>query len=113
MSLTQLKKQLKSMSKEEIIGLISNIYKKVPKAKDFFDVFATSDVNGLMEKYQKEIERLVYPKGNNFNTKEVEARKLIRNVRKMKTNELSIAIELLYVNCCIKIVENFDFWDEN
>ena len=94
MSLIKLKKEHKQMSKDEIIDLISDFYKKVPSAKDFFDVFTSGNIKKLIEKHKKEIERLVYPKGVNFNSKEAEARKLIRNIRKMKLDELSIALEL-------------------
>ena len=112
MSLAKLKRELKKMPKEEIINLISDLYSKVPSAKDFFNVFVTADVSGLIEKHKKEIERLVYPRGNNFNTKEVEARKLIRNLRKMKIDELSIALELHYVHCCLDVIEGFGYWNE-
>lgn len=113
MSIAKLKKDLKQQSKDEIIDLVLDLYKKIPSAKDFLDVYTSYDTQKLIEKYKKEIERLVYSRGINFNSKEVEARKLIRTIRKMKIDEVTIASELHYVKCCLDVVEKYGFWEEN
>ncbi|MGY0408664.1 MAG: DUF6155 family protein [Polaribacter sp.] len=110
MSIAKLKKQLKEMPKEEIIDLVSNLYNKVPYVKDFLDVFISYDVKTLLEKYKKEISKLVNPNGR-LETKEVEARKLIRTIRKMKIDELNIGVELHYVDCCLNFIEDYGYWD--
>jgi len=106
MSFAKLKKELKSMSKEQIANLVLDMYQKVPKAKDFLEAFATYDIQNLVEKYKKEIKRyctLTY----DFQIKDTEARKLIREIRKMKIDELTVQLELYYCVCCIKLIDEY------
>ncbi len=67
----------------------------------------------MIFKYKKEIEKYVYPSGNNLVLKESEARKLIKTIRKMKVVELDIELELHYVDCCLDVITDFGYWDEN
>ena len=113
MGLREVKTKLNSLDKTEIIKLISEMYKKVPATKNFLDIYATGDINELAEKYKKEIEKYVYPSGNNLVLKEAEARKLIRTIRKMKVVELNIELELHYVECCLDVITDFGYWDDN
>lgn len=55
------------MDKTEIIKLILEMYKKIPDAKNYLDIFTTSDILKLSEKYKKEIERYIYSKGEIWN----------------------------------------------
>ncbi len=113
MGLQEIKTKLNALDKTEIIKLISEMYKKVPAAKNYLDIYATGNINELAEKYKKEIEKYVYPTGNKLILKESEARKLIRTVRKMKVVELNIELELHYVDCCLDVITDFGYWDEN
>ena len=101
------------MDKSEIIKLISEMYKKIPDAKNYLDVFTTGEIKQLAEKYKKEIEKYIYPSGRNMVMRETEARKIIRTMRKMKITELNVELELHYVKCCLGIIEDFGYWDEN
>ncbi|MBI9059100.1 MAG: hypothetical protein JEZ01_15155 [Labilibaculum sp.] len=113
MGLREVKTRLNNLEKTEILKLISEMYKKVPAAKDFLDIYATGDIDELVEKYKKAIEKYVYPSGNNLVLKESEARKLIRKVRKMNVIELNIEIELHYVDCCLDVISDFGYWEDN
>ncbi len=113
MGFREVKTRLNTLDKTEIIKLISEMYTKVPAAKNYLDIYATGDINELAEKYKKEIEKYVYPSGNNLVLKESEARKLIRTVRKMKVIELNIELELHYIDCCLDVIRDFGYWDEN
>ena len=113
MALRELKKELNQMKKTEIIKLILEMYKKIPDAKNYLNIFTTGDIEQLTEKYKKEIERYIYPNGRNMDLRETEARKIIRTVRKMNITELNIELELHYVSCCLEIIEDFGYWDEN
>jgi Zn-dependent M16 (insulinase) family peptidase len=113
MALKELKKELNQMDKTEIIKLISEMYKKIPDAKNYLDIFATGEIKQLTEKYKKEIEKYIYPNGRNMDLRETEARKIIRTVRKMKITELNVELELHYVSCCIEVIEDFGYWNEN
>ena len=113
MALRELKNELNQMDKTEIIKLILEMYKKIPDAKNYLDIFTTGDIQKLTEKYKKEVERYIYPIGMNMNLRETEARKIIRTVRKMNITELNVELELHYVSCCLEIIEDFGYWDEN
>ena len=113
MALRELKKELNKMDKAEIIKLVSDIYKKIPDAKNYLDIFSTGNIKSLAESYKNEIENYVYPYGRDMVLREKEARKLIRTVRKMKITELNVELELHYVNCCLDIIEEFGYCEEN
>ncbi len=112
MALKEVKKELNQMEKTEIIKLISEMYKKIPMAKSYLDVFASGEIKKLAENYKKEIGKYVYPNGRNMILRETEARKIIRNVGKMKIKELNVELELHYVECCLEVIEDFGYWDE-
>ncbi len=112
MAFREVKKELNGMDKTEIVKLISEMYKKIPAAKTYLDIFATGEIKQLVEKYKKDIERYIYPSGRNMQLRETEARKIIRNVKKMKITELNVELELHYVACCLEIIEEFGYWDE-
>lgn len=113
MALRELKKELNRMDKTEIIKLILEMYKKLPDTKNYLDIFSTGDIKNLTEKYKKEIEKYIYPSGRNMHLREVEARKIIRTIRKMKITELNIELELHYVSCCLEIIADYGHWDDN
>lgn len=113
MLLRALKKELNQMDKTEIINLILDMYKKIPDAKNFLDIFTTGDIEKLTDKYKNEIERYIYPHGRDMVLRETEARKIIRTVRKMKITQLNVALELHYVSCCLEIIDDFGYWEEN
>ncbi len=113
MGLREVKKELINMDISEIIKLISEMYKKIPSVKSYLDVFATGDIEKLVSKYKKEIDRYVYPTGTNMILRETEARKLIRTIRKMKITELNIELELHYVFSCLEIIRDYGYWDES
>ncbi len=113
MGLREVKTKLNTLEKTEIIKLISEMYKVIPMAKNYLDIYATGDIKELIEKYKKEIEKYVYPTGRNLVLKESEAKKLIGTVRKMKIVELNIELELHYVDCCLDVIADFGYWDEN
>ncbi len=111
MGLREVKKELNRMEKAEIIKLISEMYKNIPSVKNYLNVFATGDIKPLIEKYTYEIERNVFPDSKGT-LREKEARKLIREIRKMKIVELNIELELHYVDCCLEMISDFGFYDD-
>ncbi len=112
MAFREVKKELSGMDKTEIVKLISEMYKKIPAVKTYLDIFATGEIEQLVEKYKKEIERYIYPSGRNMQLRETEARKMIRTVQKMKITELNVELELHYVSCCLEVIEDFGYWDD-
>ena len=94
MGLREVKQELSHMDKPEMIKLISDMYSKIPAAKEFLDIFSGEKIETLAEKYKKEIEKYIYPSGRDMILREKEARKLIRTVRKMKITEMNVDLEL-------------------
>lgn len=113
MGLRDVKKELNKMEKSEMIKLISDMYSKIPQAKEYLDILSGVKIETLVKKYKKEIERYVYPSGREMVLRESEARKIIRTVRKMQIVELTVELELYYVECCFEIIEDFGYFDEN
>lgn len=111
MSLRDVKKELNKMDKSEMIKLISEMYHKIPSVKEYLDVFSGVKIETLIKKYNKEIERYVYPSGRNMVLREAEARKIIRTIRKMKITELNIELELYYVECCLEVIKDFGYFN--
>lgn len=112
MGLRELKLQLIKQDQDQLIKLVIELYKNIPAAKDYLDIYTTGDVQSLIQKKKTEIEKYVYPKGRNMTTNEKEARKLIRTLQKMKIPELTIALNLHYVHCCIEMIEDFGYMGE-
>lgn len=113
MGLRDVKKELNKMDKSEMIKLISEMYSKIPSAKEFLDIFSGMKIETLAKKYKKEIERYVFPSGREMVLRESEARKIIRTVRKMKITELNVELELYYIECCLEIIQDFGYFDDN
>ena len=112
MGLREINQELKKMDKTEILKLISEMYKKIPSVKEYLDVFASGDIKKMTEKYKLETEKYVLPHGREMILREKEARKLIRTIRKMKIVELNVELELHYVKCCLEIISDFGYWDD-
>ncbi len=112
MGLRDVKRELNKMEKTEMIKLISEMYSKIPSAKEFLDIFSGVKIETLVKKYKREIERYVYPSGREMVLRESEARKIIRTVRKMKITELNVELELYYIECCLEIIQNFGYFDD-
>ena len=98
------------MSQKQIVDLLCDLYNKVPAAKDFLEIFITVDIEQLAEKYKKQIARdLKIPFDGS--PRDVSARKLIRDVRKMGIDELIIEMELFYVECAFENIEKMSYWE--
>ena len=63
MALRELKKELNQMEKTEIIKLISEMYKKIPDAKNYLDIFTTGDIKKLAEKYKNKLKNIFIQMG--------------------------------------------------
>ena len=111
MGLREIKKELKKMDKSEIIKLISEMYKNIPRAKEYLDIYTTGQIDHIIEKYKSEIEKYIFPYGRNMILRESEARKKIREIRKLRIPELNVELELHYVTCCLEVTESYGYYD--
>ena len=110
MTLAKLKKELAQMEHKQVVDLVLDMYTKVPAAKDFLDIFVSLDIEKLAEKYKSQISRDLKVKFDS-SPRDVSARKLIRDVRKMGIDELSVELELFYAECAYVNMEEWGYWE--
>ena len=110
MTLAKLKKELAQMTHNQVVDLVLDMYAKVPAAKDFLNVFVSLDIEKLAEKYKSQISRDLKVKFGG-SPRDVSARKLIRDVRKMGIDELSVELELFYAECAYVNMEEWGYWE--
>lgn len=112
MPLRDLKKHLNTLDKSDIIKLIAEMYKKVPAAKEYLDILAGADIDNLIAKYEKKIERLIFPNSKGA-MRDVEARQLIREARKLNIPELDLALDIYYMECSLHLIRSYGYYDES
>jgi hypothetical protein len=110
MTLAKLKKELTQMTQKQVVDLVLDMYTKVPAAKDFLNMFVSLDIEKLAEKYKNQISRDLKVKFDG-SPRDVSARKLIRDVRKMGIDELSVELELFYAECAYVNMEEWGYWE--
>jgi hypothetical protein len=110
MTLTKIKKELAQMTHKQVADLVLDMYTKVPAAKDFLNIFVSLDIEKMAEKYKSHISRDLKVKFNS-SPRDVSARKLIRDVRKMGIDELSVELELFYAECAYANMEEWGYWE--
>ena len=67
MSKTELKKHLQSLSKEQVIEQVLELYGNCKPAKEYFEYLLNPDEKEQFRKYKAVIINEFYPKGNRFN----------------------------------------------
>ena len=104
MSKATIKKMLKAMPKEEIIGMVLEMYDARKEAKEYLEFFANPDEDGKLEEYKKIIIEEFYPAKI---TKEPQTRfsvcrKAVSDYKKLKPSADKLAdLMLCYVeNAC-------------
>lgn len=111
LGLREVKASLNELEKPELIKLISELYKTIPEAKSYFDIYATSDYSKTYKDYVKKIERLMTPYPSSGRLGDKGARDLVRKVRKLKVPQLTIDVELFYVECAIELIASYGMSD--
>ena len=67
MSLTDIKKELKKLDKDNIIDLILDLYKKHKPVREYLVFYASPNEGGLIEKCHDKIFDAFYPTRGNIN----------------------------------------------
>ena len=93
MSKTELKKHLQSLTKEQVIEQVLELYGNCKPAKEYFEYFLKPDEQGQFEKYKAIIINEFYPKENRFNPslRFSVAKKAIADFRLLKPSPLLLA----------------------
>lgn len=107
MGLTDIKKELKKLDKDKIIGLVADLYKKNKTVKEFFDFYVNPDERQLFEKYRDKMFEAFYPKrGNNYKLKD--GKQAISDFKKLGTStDLLADLMLFYVETGVKFTNDY------
>lgn len=111
MGIVDLKKELKNLDKNQLIDLISDLYKRNKSAKEFFDFFVNPDEKELFEKHRILVYESFYPKrGYDYSLKN--GKQAISEFKKMGGSaDLLADLMLYYVETGVKFT--LDFGDIN
>lgn len=113
-NLTILKKHLKTLSQEELIGDIAELYKRFQPVKDYYQIqLAPQDETQVAAKYKKIIEDQFFPARGYGKAKLSVAKKAITEYKKVnKTVVGLIDIMLFYVEQGVRFTDAYGDIDE-
>lgn len=107
MGLTEIKKELKKLDKDNLIDLVADLYKKNKSVKEFFDFYVNPDERELFEKYRDRVFKAFYPK-RGYNYKLKDSKQAISDFKKLRTStELLADLMLFYVETGVKFTNDF------
>ena len=106
MGLRDVKKELNKMDKSEMIKLFSEMYSKIPSAKEFLDIFSGVKIETLIEKYiiMDDFIEEVSEGGSVVWTKKVELEDGTSIMTKVEK------VENGYIKCVDKSIKEEDGW---
>lgn len=107
MGITDIKKELKKLDKENLIDIIADLYKKNKSAKEFLDFFVSPNEQELFLKYKEKVYEAFYPKrGGRY--KISEGKKAISDFKKLEaSNELVAEIMLFYTETAVEFTRDY------
>lgn len=113
MGLTDIKKELSKFDKNQLINIISDLYKKNKSVKEFFDFYVNPNEKELFEKYRDKVFEAFYPK-RGYNVKLKDGKKAMSDFKKLGPSTGLIAdLMLFYVETGVKFTNDFGDIDEN
>ena len=114
LTITELKKHLKTRSHEDLVKEIVELYKKFTDVKDYY----TSNISlygmkNILDKYKKIIENEFFPSRGFAKLRLSVARKAVNDFKKMTTSNFDIAdIMLFYVENGVEFTNEYGDIDE-
>ncbi len=108
-TLTALKQHLKSVSKEDLVDDIAELYKKIAGVKDFYQLKLSSpEETQVISKYKQTIENQFFPKRGYGKAKLSVAKKAISDYKKVSISPLGmIDLMLFYVEQGVKFTNAY------
>lgn len=105
-----------SMPKDEIIGVVLDMYDARKEAKEYLEFYANPDEDGKLEEYKKIITEEFYPAKSNKDpkTRFSVCRKAVSDYKKLKPSADKLAdLMLCYVeNACQFTYDYGDMWEQ-
>ncbi|MFZ4545002.1 MAG: DUF6155 family protein [Saprospiraceae bacterium] len=112
MGLTDLKKELKKLDKDQLIDLIADLYKKNKSAKEFLDLYVDPNDLELFNKYKDKVFKAFYP-ARGYGYKLKDAKTAISDFKKLgPPTDLLAELMLFYVETGVKFTLDFGDMDE-
>lgn len=114
MSKAQLKKLLKSFTKEEIIDVIIELYDARKEAKEYLDFFVNPNDDVKLEEYKQIIYNEFFPKRGEPKFRFSICRKAISDFKKLKPHPSCIAeLMVFYVELGVNFSAEYgDMWED-
>lgn len=109
MTLTELKKELKTLENSELVEIISNLYKSNDKVKDFLNMRFIGEKYqyDVLEKYKKKMYDEFFPKNMRKMPSLKTAKGLITDFKKIGSNGMLLDLMLYYVECGNEFTNEF------
>lgn len=112
MGLANLKNELKTFEKPQLINLIADLYKANKSVREYLDFFVNPDEKALFEKYRQKVVEAFYPK-RGLTLKLKDGKQAIRDFRKNGPSaELIADLMLVYVETGVRFTNEFGDIDE-
>jgi hypothetical protein len=108
MATTNLKKYLKSFTKEELINHIVELDKKFKPVQEYYQLCINKDVEEVLNKYRKQIENEFYPARGEPKMRLAAARKAVNEAQKLGIPAESMAdLMLFYVETGVEFTNDY------
>ncbi len=112
MGITEIKKELKKLDKDNIIDLVADLYRKNKSVKEFFDFYINPDEGELFNKYRNKVFEAFYPK-RGYKYKLKDGKQAISDFKKLEPSaDLLADLMLFYVETGILFTNDFGDIDE-
>lgn len=113
MSKTEVKRLLNSMSKDEVVGMVMEMYCARREAKEYLDYFASPDEAGMLQKCKKIIDK-EFGDDERSKCRFSVCRKAIADFKKLHPDEEVLADLLVYYMERVNqfSFENGDLWEQ-
>ena len=115
MSKAKLKKYLQTLSKEQVIEVMLELYDARKEAKDYLEFYLTPDSNAELEKCKKAIRQEFFPnRGFSEKPSFAKCRKVISDFQKLKPDPNCVAdLMLFYIEQGCEYTVTFgDMWEQ-
>ena len=107
MGLTDLKKELKTLDKDQLIGLIADLYKKNKAAQEYLDFYVQPNERERFEKYRTKVVEAFFPK-RGYQLRLREGKKAVSDFQKLEpAAELLADLLLVFVETGVRFTNEY------
>lgn len=112
MGLTDLKKELKTLDKDQLVALIADLYKKNKAVQEYLDFYVQPNERERFEKYRTTVEEAFFPK-RGYQLRLRDGKRAISDFQKLEpAAELLADLLLVYVEAGVRFTKTYGDIDE-